>query len=406
MRSLPIGLSLAILVAGCSASQDAQMPTLAVESGDFHFVVHAEGELEAVHSTPLTTPPGGRGPMVISWIAPAFTSVSAGDVVARFDGTEFQLNADDADYEIQKLGLAIANKQRELGLSLSGLTNESEIVGLEMEMAEKFNIDDPMLYSQMEIIDSMSDGEYLGAKTGYLDRMGIHYETKSDAEMSVLETQQSSFDAKLQFNNKGLSMLEISAPHDGMFVLQKNWYGNLPRAGEAVFPGTRLATLPDLGQMQASLFVPEVEANGIKEGQVATVHLHAFPDRELTGTVSQISKSAQPRERDNPVKYFTVKVVLDQADPDWLLPGQRLDAEIVIADLADRISVPAQATFRDDSGSWVYVQSGNGFERRAIETGLCSTSRCLITSGLEAGDRIALSDPDEVVHSLAGAPAS
>ncbi len=398
--------ALAVLLAGCSSSEVAQMPTLAIEPGDFHFVVYADGELEAVNSTPLTAPPGGRGPMVISWIAPAFTSVSAGDVVARFDGSEFQRNADDADYEIQKLGLAVANKQRELSLSLSGLTNESEIVGLEMEMADKFNIDDPMLYSQMEIIDSMSDGEYLGAKTGYLDRMGIHYETKSDAEMSVIQTQQSTFDAKLQFNQNGLSMLEVSAPHDGMFVLQKNWYGNLPRAGEAVFPGTRLATLPDLGQMQASLFVPEVEANGIKEGQTTTVQLHAFPDRELTGTVSQISKSAQPRERDNPVKYFTVKVLLDQADPEWLLPGQRLDAAITVADQSNVMSVPAQATFRDDAGSWVYVQSAVGFERRIIETGMCSTSRCLVNKGLKPGDRIALSEPDMIGRSFAGSPSS
>ncbi len=380
-------------ILACSDSK-VTLPVLELSAQDFRFEVHADGELEAVNATPITTPPGGRGPQTLSWITDGFSTVKKGEIVARFDGSDFQLKADDADYEIQKLGLAIAGKQRELGLSLQGLTNESGIVGLEMDMAEKFNIDDPMLYSQMEIIDSMSDEEFLEAKTDYLDKMGIHYETKSDAEMSVLETQQSSHDAKLKFNERGLSMLEVAAPHDGMFVLQKNWYGNLPRAGQAVYPGTKLALLPDLSQMQASLYVPEVEANGIREGQPATVRLHAYPDRELTGKVSHISKSAQPRQRDNPVKYFTVKVVLDQADPEWLIPGQRLDAAIVVADHSDVISVPAQATFRDEDVSWVYVQQDGGFVRRSIETELCSTSRCLVRSGLEAGEAIALAEPE------------
>lgn len=387
---------LALIVSSLLACSETRLslPVLELAEEDFKFVVHADGELEAVNATPITTPPGGRGPQTLSWIAEGFSSVREGEIVARFDGSDFQLKADDADYEIQKLGLAIAGKQRELGLSLSGLNNESGIVGLEMDMAEKFNIDDPMLYSQMEIIDSMSDGEFLEAKTDYLDKMGVHYETKSDAEMSVLETKQNSHDAKLKFNQRGLSMLEVAAPHDGMFVLQKNWYGNLPREGQAVFPGTKLALLPDLSQMQASLYVPEVEANGIREGQSATVTLHAYPDRKLTGTVSQISKSAQPRERDNPVKYFTVKVVLEQADPEWLIPGQRLDAAIVVADHSSVISVPAQATFRNEDSSWVYVQQGEAFVRRTIETELCSTSRCLIRSGLKPGEAIALSEPD------------
>ena len=182
-------------------------------------------------------------------------------------------------------------------------------------------------------------------------------------------------------------------------VLKESWDGSLPQAGKSIYPGMKIASLPNLSQMKAKIYVPEIEAVGIKQDQKVSIQLHAFPNIKYTGTVSMVSKTAQPKERDNPIKFFIVSVILDQQDEKRLLPGQRLDATIYTSNHGSVIVAPIQTIFREESDSWVYLKdkSSGEFKQKQIKTGLCSTSQCVIEFGLEAGDVIALTDPKDLI---------
>ena len=387
-------LFLVLVLSACQENSSIEVPVIQLSEQPLQFTIHAGGELGAVKSTPITAPATSRRPQTLAWIIPEFTQVKAGDLVAQFDGSSFQLAADESEYELQKLAFSKLAKEREIDMNLDDFDAESLVVAYEYILAQQFNIDDPLLYTKIEMIDAADDEAFLEAKTEHLDKKKDNYEVKSETEMAVIDSSKQLQTSKLELNQSSLSGLEVRAPHDGMVVLEKSWDGSLPLPGKAIFPGGKLASLPDLTQMQAKVYVPEVEAIGIKEEQPVKIRLHAFPEDEFTGKVTSISQTAQPRERDNPIKYFTITVLIDQTNPDKLLPGQRLNAVIDIGANDTGITVPLQSIFREGEDSWVYVKNSDDFVKTKIATGLCSSTQCQITEGVKASDVIALSDPD------------
>jgi len=389
---LPVGI---FILSACQQSEEISTPVIQINQDKVLFEIYAEGELEAVKSTPITAPATSRRPQTLAWIMPQFSRVKAGEVVARFDGSNFQIEVDETSYEIQKLMYSMMAKDREIDNSKFSFNAESQVIDYEYELAKQFNIDDPLLYTKIEMIEAGDNEDFLKAKADHIDKVEDNFEEKSETEIAVLESSKKVQEAKLAMNNASLSALEVVAPHDGLLVLEPSWDGSLPEPGKSIFPGGKLASLPDLSQMQAKVFVPEVEAIGIKEGVAVEVSLHAYPGSMFSGTVSSISQTAQPRERDNPVKYFTVEVALDATGTEQLKPGQRLTASIHVVKQDQGLVVPIQTVFREENSTWVYVKSTDGFQQRPITTGFCSATLCTIQEGLNSGEIIALSQPPE-----------
>ncbi len=384
---------LVMFISACSQQQEIAVPTLTIKQSNIQFTVRAQGDLEAVNSTPIVAGSNSRRPQVLSWIADQYSIVKKGDVIARFDGVPFQLEVDEAQYEMNKLMFSKLQKQREMDLSIDDFKNEEKVVGFEYLMAQKFNIDNPLLYTKIEMIDAADNEEFLEAKSKHLKVMAGHHENKSKSEIGLIESQDQLQKMKLERNKSNLEALTITAPHDGILVLEKSWDGSLPQAGKSVFAGRKIAKLPDLAKMQAKIYVPEIEAVGLKEGQQVMIKLHAFANEVFTAKITTISKTAQSKQRDNPIKYFIVTAVINEQDRDKLLPGQRLDAIIKISENIQGIALPIQTIFRDGSKTWVYLKQNNEFIKTDVRIGLCSTSQCVIESGLKDQDNIALIDP-------------
>lgn len=393
MKNTGLIISLGLLLAACGSEEKLKTPVIQVNSDKVLFEIHAMGELEAVKSTPITAPATSRRPQTLAWILPQFSEVKAGEVVARFDGSNFQIEVDETNFELQKLMYSMLAKDREIGNNKFSFGAEAQVIDYEYDLAKQFNIDDPLLYTKIEMIEAGDNEEFLKAKAEHIGKVEDNFEQKSQTEKAVLESSKQVQVAKLEMNNASLSALEMVAPHDGLFVLEPSWDGTLPEPGKSVFPGAKLASLPDLSLMQAKVYVPEVEAIGIKEGVAVEVTLHAFSESTFSGKVSSISQTAQPKERDNPVKFFTVLVSLDISNNAKLKPGQRLDASIRVVEQEQGLVVPIQTVFREQSSTWVYVQQGDEFKQQPITTGFCSSSLCTIKTGLNDGDVIALSQP-------------
>ncbi len=401
MRAIICIMAASFLV-GCQ-KEEYQLPLLAAEPTSFEVVIHAEGELAAVDSTPITVPASAGGPQTLAWIHPANAPVSKGQVVARFDASDYQIQASDAEAELAKLQLGMIDTERQLDFSTFELSNRSDVVDFEVDMAQRFNVENDMLYSRLEMIDAARNQEFLEFEEDYLGRMREHYETKTSAEKEVLDTQMNAQQAKLNRSQAGMSSLEIVAPHDGMFLYEKNWWGQEPSVGQTLFPGTKLAKLPDLKQMKARLYVPEMAGVGLTTDLEVQVTLDAHPDRQIAGKVLSVSQSAQPRQRENPVKYFTVDVLLNEADPNWIRPGMWAEAKIYVVRKQGVIAVPNQAIYQDNGLTWVYIQDGDTFIQKPVELGLRGQSRSELLNGVQPGDKIALVKPPEAHASDSGA---
>ncbi len=386
-------LALIASLAACGQRREDTVETLRIERGEFLISLQTQGELRATESTPIMPPPGSRNPRTIQWLAPDNSWVTAGEVVARFDVSNAEREASSVGIEVEKVDLQVMGKQRELERLLNELGNQMELVDIEKLMADEFAIDNELAYSRFEIIDAMRNKELLDYRSGHLENKKDTYSDRQGAEVAVLEAQRATQESRLQEQHNLLESQLVKAPHDGYFVLEKNWFGQHADIGSTVFAGSKFASIPNLRKMEAVLNVLETEAVGLATGQSAKVVIDAFPERELDGTVSSISATAAPIERDSPVKYFTVVVALAQADPDWIKPGAIVRAEIFVNRLADTIAVPNQAVFQRNAESWVLLQQGGELVERSVRLGLRGANRSQVLDGLEEGDEIALFPP-------------
>ncbi len=77
-----------------------------------------------------------------------------------------------------------------------------------------------------------------------------------------------------------------------------------------------------------------------------------------------------------------------------LRPGLLADVQIIVEKVPNAINVPIQAVFEKDGKQIVYVKNGNRFEVREIKPIKRSESVMIISSGVKAGDVIAMANPD------------
>ena len=104
----------------------------------------------------------------------------------------------------------------------------------------------------------------------------------------------------------------------------------------------RRAEIPLLEAMEAEVFVLEIDASGLKEGQPAAVTIEARPDRRFAGKIRLVDKLAKPRQDGSPVQYFAVVIELEETVRELMKPGQRVSAVLTLAD-EDAVVVPRQA---------------------------------------------------------------
>ena len=381
------------------------VPTYVVTSGRFVRQVPAEGNLKAVESTSISLPPTLRQPMRIAWLADDGSRVEAGDEVVRFDATDIEKNLLDAKAERASAELKVGKERTTRGSTLANLERDAELAQLKLDNAREFKKKDELIFSRHEIIESEIDEELALEEQEHAAASRSSSETLSDADLELLSIERRQADLSIDRAEEGLAALVLSAPHEGVVVFRRDRRGELPRVGDTTWPGNPLAEIPDLGEMEAEVWVLEADAGGLAVGKPAAVVLEAHPGQTYRATVARVDSLAKPRVRGSPVQYFAVTLKLDETVAELMKPGQRVRAELLLDELEQAIGVPRQAVFDRDGQPIVYRRRGGGFEAVAVELGPVAMGRVAVVSGLRAGDEIALADPQRPPESRFGGAA-
>ena len=405
---LVLGLvSVTVLLPGCGPeSTTGAVPVIEVERSSFVRRISAEGNLKAVNSTVLTAPPDIPDVLTIGWLAPDGAPVAEGEVVVRFDPTGLKRSLDTGLANREKAELKLAKETTTAEAEERGLALDAEQAVRELEAARSFQKRDETLFSRFEIVESQIDGELAAAKQDQSERIKEIRSRLSAAERDLLLISKQMADLQIDKSEKGLSALEVTAPHDGLLILRRNWRGELPQVGQPVWSGEPLADVPDTSEMEAEVFVLEADAGGIAVGQRAEVVVEAHPDAVHAGSVKQMDSLARPRFRDSPVQYFTLTLALEETVESMMKPGVRVRATIWLDELEDVLVVPRQAVFQDGNRSWVYVRNRGRFVKKSVTLGPVSYGRVVVESGLSEGDAVALADPATEAEGEAEPPGS
>jgi len=385
---------IAVFAAACSQSND-DVATLKVEPAQFTRRVTAEGTLKSVKATPITAPHNAPQALKVSWIADDGAVLKQGDVIVKFDSTEFEnmllRGNEDRTTASNKLNKAGA----EASATRTNLRRDARLAENELESAKRFTFDDAEVFSRYARIEAEVDqGLATHKKTHAEEVLGVR-DSLARVERELLSIEDRKAGMKIDQAQQGLQALQVVAPHDGILVLSRNWRGDMPRIGDMMWRGQPIGEIPELVSMKAEVFVLEADAAGLAVGQKALVTLESNPDISIPGKIQSVDKMARPRIPRQPVQYFGVTVEMERADATLLKPGTRVRAVLELENMANAVAIPRQAMFEKEGKKLVYKRNGARFEPVEVEIGSSSAGRVVVTKGLKSGDEIALEDPDQ-----------
>jgi cobalt-zinc-cadmium efflux system membrane fusion protein len=176
--------------------------------------------------------------------------------------------------------------------------------------------------------------------------------------------------------------VKVYAPASGYIIAQ-----NVTAAGAAgvTYAGSANAfTIADLSHVWIVCDVYENDLAAVHLGEKADIRLTAYPDRVLSGVISDIGAVLDPQIR-------TAKVRIQVDNPNTLMRvGMFATATIHGKTLKTRAQVPATAVLHLHDRDWIYVPAGeNKFRRMPVKGGdILPGNMQEILSGIDVGQQV------------------
>ncbi|HMD35428.1 MAG TPA: HlyD family efflux transporter periplasmic adaptor subunit [Vicinamibacterales bacterium] len=398
---LTVALSVAAVMAFRRDNESSSLPTALVARTTFVDFLQLRGEIRPVRSIVLTAPSTGTDLQIVE-LASNGAKVAAGDVVVTFDPTlqhrtleTKQSELKQAESEIERTEAEqrrrVASAQSELDEAKKALARARlELQGNELRgriEAENFVIAVSNAEAHVAELGGKIEGERLAAQAD----VAIARQKREKALFDVRETE------------RIIGSLQVRAPLAGSISLLPNFRAGGPgtrtapefKRGDRAWFGAPIAELPDLRSIQLTARVDEADRGRVQVGSDVRVRVDAVPDRELMGTLKDISVVAKPDFTTwPPVRNFDVVVSLPDSDP-RLRSGMSAAARVELDRLPAVLVVPTGAVFQRGPATVVYVVRRGAVESRPITVLRRGRDQVAIASGVNEGERVALKQPEQ-----------
>ena len=216
----------------------------------------------------------------------------------------------------------------------------------------------------------------------------------TESIQSASETLRSA-EISLQNLQDTMANYTVTSPISGT-IIEKD-----AKVGDAVKSGDTLCVIYDLSYLEMVINVDELQISSLTVGQKVQITADAVQDKNYVGTVTRVSMKGTSN---GGTTTYPVTIRIDETD--GLRPGMNANAEIVVAEAANALTVPNAAIVR---GGYVLVtqdspsaskadttmEAPEGFVYVAVKTGVSDDDYTQIVSGIQEGDTIGY-DPNSV----------
>lgn len=378
--------------------------TTAVESikvpvryGQFIIDVSTTGELEAKSSESIYGPENLRSIQIwsdirINQLIPEGTVVDSGDFVASLDQTEVMSRLKDLESDLEKLESQYTKTMLDTSLNMRAARNE--LINLEFSLEEQQikveqSIFEPPAVQRQEAINlEKSQRAYDQAVENYVLR-----HEKSKAEMQEVTA---TLDQAKRRRERMLDILKqftVYAPKPGMIIYRRDWRGRKTETGSTVNSWDNVvAMLPDLSKMISKTYVNEIDISKVRAGQPVKITIDAFPDREYQASVTEVANIGEQRPGSD-AKVF--EVIIDVNESDTIMrPAMTTKNMIVTAQIDSVLFIPIEALHSNDTLSYVFKEIGMRTVKKQVLPGQANNNEIIILNGLNKGDEVYLSIPE------------
>jgi len=309
--------------------------------------------------------------------------VKPDSIILELSDLQLQRDALDAEYQLRGVQADYANLKVQVNSELmnqkaveASLRSDYEQAKIQHEVDEKL---------KAEGIGSSVTARLSKVKE---DQLAIRLQLESertrvaaDSAIARLQAQESRVEqqkALYQLKKSQLDALHVRAGINGVLQL-------VPvEVGQHVTPGTNVARVADPKKLKAEIKIAETQAKEIAIGLKATVDTR---NGVVAGHVSRMDPSVQNGT-------VTVDVAIDDSLPPGARADLSVDGTVEIENLRDILYVGRPVHGQSDStiGIFKLVDDGGEAVRVNVKLGRASVNTIEVLSGLQAGDKVILSD--------------
>lgn len=160
--------------------------------------------------------------------------------------------------------------------------------------------------------------------------------------------------------------------------------------GDAVEPDKELFHIVDLSKVIVVAQVYEEDVGKVKLGQKVRVRALSYPKLEFIGRVTFIGLELDPDTR-------TLPVWVGVDNPEGKLrTGMFTKANLLLAENPDVLTVPREAIMEEGGEKFVFVQTGDTFNRVDVQTGAEDDKFIEIKDGLVPDDVVVITGQREI----------
>ena len=175
------------------------------------------------------------------------------------------------------------------------------------------------------------------------------------------------------------AIIDVYAPVSGVITDQQV----TTSSGVQSLASTNPFTISDLSHVWVVCDVYENDLKNVRVGEYADVKLNAYPDKILSGRISNIGPILDPTIR-------TAKVRLEIANPGIMRVGMFATATFKADEKQHYASVPATAILHLHDREWAYMPAGKDtFRRVEVTSGkMLPPNMQVVVTGVATGDRV------------------
>ncbi len=392
-------------VARLRKSGSTTLPTAVAAKTTFVDYLPLRGEIRPVRSRVLSAPMSGGSDLLILKLARNGATVEPGEVVVQFDTTNQQRTLEQKQSELKQaeseIEKTLAEQRRRVQAAATALEQARSAAN-----RAKLDLEGADLRPRVE-------AEHFRIKLLDAEEVIREAEHKLDAERASSAADVASARQKrdkalfdVRETERTMAGMTLTAPGRGPLTILPNrraanaFAQSAPefRTGDRAFFGAQIAELPDLSSIQMTCRIDEVDRARVERGRATLIRVDALPDRELKGTVQDISMMARPDFTTfPPTRNFDLTVKVGDNDP-RLRSGMSASARVEMERLNNVIVVPAAAIFQRGGSPVAFVVNSRGIETRPVKVLRRGRDQVALALGIREGERVALKEPEEAIR--------
>lgn len=341
----------------------------------------------------------GESGRIAEMLYNAGDNVKAGDIIARMDDKELQLQKKGLEAQKQSIAAQFAElKNPDNSEEINRLSAQVRSAEAAYENARRVADNNKALYDA----GTISNNTYQESLTELAAAEAALESAQSSLELAQkgisgnvakqYEAQISGIQAQIEQVENRIGNMTVKSPIDGIVMTKASEVGSVVQSGALLYTVGSSGT----PYLESDILADEIGA--VKEGDTVLINNEDLGIKDAKGKVRKIYPTAFSKTSELGIEQKRVKIEigLDDNIPE-LRSGYDMNIKVITESKTGTLSISDKAVFEYQGKSCVFVDDNGTAKLRQIEKGIESDDRIEVVKGLKEGEQVILS-PDSKLN--------